>query len=156
MLYGRGHRYGTPQTGTAETIKAFTTDDLRAFYAASVPAGQRCADRGRRHHDRQGDAAARIELRRWKPPSSTPAPSEKLPAVEQPATRQIYIVDKPGAPQTQIRIGWIGVPRSTPDYFPLLVLNTLLGGSFSSRLNLNLREKHGYTYGASSSFDMRA
>src|SRR5204863_117591 len=54
-----------------------------------------------------------------------------------------------------IRIGWIGVPRSTPDYFPLIVLNTLLGGSFSSRLNMNLREKHGYTYGASSSFDMR-
>jgi predicted Zn-dependent peptidase len=48
------------------------------------------------------------------------------------------------------------VPRSTPDYFPLVVLNTILGGSFSSRLNLNLREKHGYTYGASSSFDMRA
>jgi predicted Zn-dependent peptidase len=92
----------------------------------------------------------------WKPQSTAPPPSEKLPAVEQPAARQIFLIEKPGAPQTQIRIGWIGVPRSTPDYFPLLVLNTLLGGSFSSRLNLNLREKHGYTYGASSSFDMRA
>jgi predicted Zn-dependent peptidase len=65
-------------------------------------------------------------------------------------------VDKPGAPQSQIRIGWIGAPRSTPDYFPILVLNTILGGSFSSRLNMNLREQHGYAYGASSSFDMRA
>src|SRR4029077_1508845 len=54
------------------------------------------------------------------------------------------------------RIGWGGVPRSTPDYFPLIVMNTILGGSFSSRLNNNLREVHGYTYGASSTFDMRA
>ena len=72
-----------------------------------------------------------------------------------PAARQVYIVDKPGAPQSQVRIGWVGVARSTPDYFPITVLNTVLGGSFSSRLNLNLREKHGYTYGAQSQFDMR-
>jgi zinc protease len=73
----------------------------------------------------------------------------------QPAQRQIVIVDMPGAEQSQVRIGWVGVPRSTPDYFPLQVLNTILGGSFSSRLNQNLRETHGYTYGASSRFDMR-
>ena len=75
-------------------------------------------------------------------------------AAAEPRARSI-IVDKPGAPQSQIRIGWIGVPRSTPDYFPIQVLNTILGGSFTSRLNMNLREKHGYTYGASSAFDMR-
>ena len=65
-------------------------------------------------------------------------------------------MDKPGAAQSQIRIGWIGVPRNTADYFPLSVLNTILGGSFTSRLNQNLREQHGYAYGASSSFDMRS
>ena len=70
--------------------------------------------------------------------------------------REVSLVDKPGAPQTQIRIGWIGVARSTPDYFPIQVMNTILGGSFTSRLNMNLREKHGYAYGASSAFDMRA
>jgi predicted Zn-dependent peptidase len=64
-------------------------------------------------------------------------------------------VDKPGAEQSQIRMGWVGVPRSTADYFPLLILNTVLGGSFTSRLNQNLREEHGYAYGASSGFDMR-
>lgn len=69
--------------------------------------------------------------------------------------QQIYLVDKPGAAQSQIRIGWVGVPRSTPDYFPLEVLNTMLGGSFTSRLNQNLREEHGYAYGAGSRFDMR-
>ena len=61
----------------------------------------------------------------------------------------------PSAEQSQIRIGWVGVPRSTPDYFALQVLNTVLGGSFTSRLNQNLREEHGYSYGASSRFDMR-
>ena len=78
-----------------------------------------------------------------------------VPVAPQPAQRQIVIVDMPGAEQSQIRIGWVGVPRSTPDYFPLQVLNTILGGSFTSRLNQNLREKHGYSYGASSRFDMR-
>src|SRR5207249_768016 len=91
----------------------------------------------------------------WKPAASASAPA-RLPEAQEPAARQIYLVDKPGAPQSQIRIGWIGVPRSTPDYFPIQVMNTILGGSFSSRLNMNLREEHGYTYGAGSSFDMRA
>ena len=54
-----------------------------------------------------------------------------------------------------IQIGWVGVARSTPDYFKIQVTNTILGGSFSSRLNQNLREEHGYTYGAGSGFDMR-
>src|SRR5262249_18345398 len=82
-------------------------------------------------------------------------PSQVSPPADQPAARQIYLIDKPGAPQSQIRIGAIGVPRSTPDYFPLQVLNTILGGSFTSRLNNNLREVHGYSYGAGSGFDMR-
>jgi predicted Zn-dependent peptidase len=78
-----------------------------------------------------------------------------VPNAPQLTARQVYIVDKPGAPQSQIRIGGVGVPRSTPDYYAVQVLNTILGGSFSSRLNQNLREQHGYTYGAGSSFAMR-
>ena len=154
VLYGKTHRYGTAMAGTAETIKAFTTADLRAQYTAAFRPNNSAAARGRRHRARQGDGAPRDRLRRLaSQASSTPV---KQPAVEPPAKREIYIVDKPGAPQTQIRIGSIGVPRSTADYFPLQVMNTILGGSFSSRLNMNLREKHGYTYGASSGFDMRA
>jgi predicted Zn-dependent peptidase len=65
------------------------------------------------------------------------------------------IVDVPGAEQSQVRIGWVGVARDTPDYFSLEVMNTILGGSFTSRLNQNLREQHGYAYGAASRFDMR-
>lgn len=62
------------------------------------------------------------------------------------------IVDRPGSPQTQLRVATIGVPRSSPDYIPLRVMNTILGGIFSSRINMNLREVHGYTYGANSQF----
>jgi zinc protease len=67
----------------------------------------------------------------------------------------IYIVDRPGSAQSVIYAGHIGVPRTNPDFFPLLVLNTMLGGQFTSRINMNLREDKGYTYGARSSFDFR-
>ena len=78
-----------------------------------------------------------------------------IPEAPQLTTRKIYLIDKPGAAQSQIRIGWVGVPRSTPDYATLEVLNTILGGAFTSRLNQNLREKNGYSYGARSVFETR-
>jgi predicted Zn-dependent peptidase len=80
-----------------------------------------------------------------------------LPVVQAPpaAARTFYIVDKPGAAQSVIRIGHPGVPRTSPDFPAIQVLNTILGGSFTSRLNNNLRETHGYTYGAGSAFEMR-
>ena len=154
ILYGKAHRYGTALIGTAETIKTFTADDLRTFYASAfrpdratlIAVGDITADQVMLLFEKHFGA--------WKA-AGAPA-SEKLPRTDRPTARQVYIVDKPGAPQSQIRIGWVGVPRSTPDYFPIQVMNTILGGSFSSRLNLNLREQHGYSYGASSNFDMRA
>jgi predicted Zn-dependent peptidase len=155
VLYGPRHRYGTPTGGTAETIKTFTTDDLREFYSSTfrpdratiLAVGDLTADKVMPLLEKSFGV--------WKA-AGTAAPKQTIAAVDEPAERQIYLVDKPGAAQSQIRIGWIGVPRSTPDYFPLVVMNTILGGSFSSRLNMNLREQHGYTYGASSQFDMRA
>jgi zinc protease len=154
ILYGKAHRYGTPQAGTAETIKAFTADELRAFYGSAyrpenatlIVVGDVTAGKMMPLLEKSFGA--------WK--AAAPAATEKLPPVEQAPARQIFLIDKPGAPQSQIRIGWIGVPRSTPDYFPITVMNTILGGSFTSRLNNNLREVHGYAYGAGSSFDMRA
>jgi len=68
---------------------------------------------------------------------------------------RIYLIDRPTAVQSEIRIGHIGVARDTEDYFALSVMNSLLGGVFNSRINLNLRERHGYTYGARSSFAFR-
>jgi len=139
--------------GTAETIKTLTVDDLRTFYLSMFrPDKATVLAVG----DIRADALVPLlekSFGAWKPSGS--ATVEKLPPVEPPASRQVILIDKPGAAQSQIRIGSIGVPRSTPDYFPLTVMNTILGGSFTSRLNNNLREVHGYTYGASSNFDMR-
>jgi predicted Zn-dependent peptidase len=67
----------------------------------------------------------------------------------------VFLIDKPDAAQSQITIDGIGVARSTPDYFAIRVLNTVLGGAFTSRLNTNLREEHGYAHSASSEFTMR-
>ena len=154
VLYGTTHRYGTAQAGSAQTIQSLSVDDVRSFYtavyrpnnAAFIVVGDVTADR----------VMPLLETHFGKWQASGPAPQHAtLATPPMPAARRIYLVDKPGAPQTQIRIGWVAVPRSTPDFFPIQVMNTVLGGAFSSRLNLNLREKNGYTYGASSFFDMR-
>jgi predicted Zn-dependent peptidase len=72
-----------------------------------------------------------------------------------PKATRLVLIDKPGAAQSSFRLGGIGVPRTTDDYFAIEVMNTILGGSFTSRLMQNLRETHGYTYGAGSGFSMR-
>jgi predicted Zn-dependent peptidase len=153
VLYGTAHRLGTATIGTAETLRAFTPEDLRAHYTSAF----------------RPDNATIVVVGDVTPATIMPLLEKsfggwktagavthvKQPAPPQRTRREIYLVDKPNSPQSQIRIGNVGVPRSTPDYFPLEVMNTILGGSFSSRLNLNLREAHGYTYGAQSFFDMR-
>jgi zinc protease len=156
VLYGPTHRYGTAISGTAATISAMTPQDLRAFYASAFrPANAALLIVGDTTPEK---AVPMLEssFGGWKAEAQTGAQPTTLPASAPRTTREIYLVDKPGAAQSQIRIGSVGAARSTPDYFPLQVMNTILGGSFSSRLNLNLREKHGYTYGASSGFDMRS
>lgn len=153
LVYGTQHRYGTQPIGTATSLQTITTADLKRFHeseyrpgnALLIVAGDVTADR----------VLPQLEqsFGRW---AAGTAP--KQPTIPQPAqltTRHVYLVDKPGAAQSQIRIGWVGVPRSTPDYFPIRVLSTILGESFTSRLNTNLREVHGYAYGAGSRFDTR-
>jgi len=153
VVFGATHRYGTGAMGTTATLKSFTPAQLRAFHAAMYRPGNATLIVA-------GDvtaAGAMPLLERafggWT--AATPARKTPVPAAPQLTARHVSIVDIPGSEQSQIRIGWVGVPRSTPDYFALQVLNTVLGGSFTSRLNQNLREEHGYSYGASSRFDMR-
>lgn len=152
LVYGPQHRYGTLSIGTAAAVKGFTIADMRQFHAQNyVPSNAGLIVTG---DITAANAVARLETAfgAWK--GTAPA-AGTIPAAPQLTARQVYVLDKPGAAQSQIRIGWIGVPRSTSDYFALRVLNTILGGSFTSRLNQNLREAHGYAYGASSVFDMR-
>lgn len=151
-LYGATHPYGRPSDGNEKSVGKITVEDLKSFYNACF---------------RPDDATLIVvgdvtiaellpmlerTLGAWQsksisPPSLAPPPGEGKAA--------IYVVDKPQAAQSQIRIGNIGLPRSTPDYFAVLVMNTVLGGGFNSRLNWNLREQKGYTYGTGSQFQFR-
>ncbi|HEX6164709.1 MAG TPA: pitrilysin family protein [Vicinamibacterales bacterium] len=151
VLYGESHPYGFAEVGTAESLKAMTADRMRAFWqqnfvpnnAALVVAGDITMAELRPLVEKAFGAWQR----------GTPArPSLTTPAY---APSKVVIVDRPGAPQTQLRVAMIGAARSTPDFRPAQVMNTALGGLFSSRINMNLREKNGYTYGASSQFVFR-
>jgi zinc protease len=86
------------------------------------------------------------------------APASRPDFVVEPATRdrRLVVVDRPGSVQSEVRIGHVGAARSTRDYYPLSIANMVLGGMFTSRLNLNLREDHGYTYGIRSRFTFRS
>jgi len=88
----------------------------------------------------------------WKGEAAQAPP---VPPIAQIPGKTLLFVDKPGAAQSVIEIGRVGVPRLTDDFYAIVVMNTILGGSFTSRLNMNLREKHGYTYGAGSRFEFR-
>jgi zinc protease len=151
-LYGSAHPYGIPNVGTAASLEAMTAADLRVF------------------HDRQyrpgtaflvvvGDVTAETVVplleRAFGAWRGSAGDGAEEPSVEQVGERRVYLVDKPGAEQSEIRVGRIGAPRLTDDYFPLVVMNTILGGSFTSRLNQNLREDKGYSYGAFSGFGFR-
>jgi predicted Zn-dependent peptidase len=154
VVFGPIHRYGTSSGGLPPSLEAMTVDDLRTFYRAHYrPDNATLIVVG---DITQASIVPMLEksFGGWKADGIKPLDAS-VPMAPQLTKRQVFLIDKPGAAQTQIRIGWVGVPRATPDYVTLQVLNTVFGGSFTSRLNQNLREKHGYSYGASSVFDMR-
>ena len=152
ILYGRNHPYGHPAIGDEDSLNAIKAAAVRHFYESFY----------------RPNNSTLIVVGDVKPAAILPkleqafggwqrgdVPTVDIPAAHNREQAQIYIVDRPGSAQSVISIGQIGVARSTPDYFPLLVLNTMLGGQFVSRVNLNLREDKGYTYGARTSFDYR-
>ncbi len=151
VLYGDAHPYGFAELGTAASLKGMTGDRLRAFWqqnfvpnnAALIVAGDITMAELRPLAEKAFGA--------W--PRGTPV----RPVLTAPANTasKVVIVDRPGAPQTQLRVAMIGAARSAADFRPAQVMNTALGGLFSSRINMNLREKNGFTYGASSQFVFR-
>ena len=152
-VFGNTHRYGTAAVGTTNTLKGFTVADLRAYHAARYQPGN--ATLIVVGDVRPATVLQQLEKHFAAWTGKGAVARTPIAVAPQLTERQVVVVDVPGAAQSQIRIGWVGVSRATPDYFNLQVLNTILGGSFTSRLNQNLREDHGYTYGASSRFDMR-
>ena len=150
-LYGSGHPYGYTELGNETSNKTMTREDLHRFWSGSfVPNNAALIVSGR------------ITMKELRPLAEKAfgdwqkgAPQRASLADPSTTKARLVLVDKPGAPQTQVRVASIGVARSTPDYEALRVLDEALGGLFSSRINLNLREQHGYTYGARSQFIFR-
>ncbi|MEX0602213.1 MAG: pitrilysin family protein [Bacteroidota bacterium] len=151
-LYGVRHPYGIPPIGDEKTLRSFRPADLQRFHSTwFVPNNATIIVVG---DITSASMTTKLERVFGSWTGGTRA-SVNWPDVLQVENRTVTLVDKPGAAQSELRIARIGVTRMTDDYFPLLVMNTILGGSFTSRLNQNLRETHGYSYGAGSFFDMR-
>ena len=152
LVYGARHPYG--RFATVEATRTLDRDRVTAFHhAAYRPENATLILVGDVDPAALQPAVERA-FGAWRATGAAPTLEGSLDA-PQIGTTTIYLVDKPGAAQSEIRIGHPGVARNTPDYFALQVLNTLLGGAFTSRLNQNLRETHGWTYGARSGFSMR-
>ena len=150
-LYGEGP-YGTPLLGSEEDLGRLDRDAAQRFYLENLRhGGVTLIAAGDLDPEAVFAAAAQL-LEPW------PATAAPLPPAVRPLPREglvSFVVDRPQAAQTELRLGHAGPPRNNPDRVPLTVLNSLLGGKFISRINLNLRERHGYTYGAHTSFTSR-
>jgi zinc protease len=147
LLYGEGHPYGQPRTGsgTEAAIASLTRADLVGAHATWFKPGNATAVIvGDISLD---DIVPLLErhLGSWK---GGPVPALEIPPAPQPERTRIYVIDKPDAAQSFLLAVCPAPPRRDPDDVPLQVLNTILGGQFTARLNMNLREDKGYTYGA--------
>jgi zinc protease len=141
--------YGISANGTADTVQGLTAADISSFYADHYGPNDSVLVFAGDVTRTQAEALARKYFGGWSSKAANPA---TIPAPPSPEPTHVVIIDKPGAPQTALAAFGIGVPESSPDADTLNVLNYTLGSSFGSRINMNLREVHGYTYGARSAF----
>ncbi|MBW3571502.1 MAG: insulinase family protein [Gemmatimonadetes bacterium] len=147
-----GHPFGRRLGGPESTLATLTREDAAEFHAAHyLPAGAWLCAAG----DVTLDGVSALAERYFAGWAGAPPPP-RAPETEVPFDRTtVILADRPGSVQSEVRVGHVGIPRTADDYFAVTVMNAVLGGIFSSRLNLNLRERLGYTYGASSAFGMR-
>jgi len=153
LVFGDGHPYAALGSGTAASLEAIGLDDAKAFAAARFLPGNSVLVAVGDVDPAALKQAAQKHLGKW---TGTAPAAGSMP--EPPARNEVtvYLVDKPGDSQSTISIAHAGVPRNDPDWAALAVANRVLGGFFSSRLNLNLREDKGYTYGVRSAFSTNA
>ncbi len=149
ILYGEAHPYG--QRVTETSVKAITRDDVVGFSKAYYQPGRAIITVVGDVTSLKAKAAVEKGLAAWS--KAGDKPNFDYPKVPELQPAKIYLVDKPGAAQSVFNIGLPGPSRNTPDYFALQVLNTILGGQFQSRLNANIREQKGYSYGVNSGFN---
>ena len=148
VLYTEAHPYG--RAVTEQSVQAITRDDIVSFAKAYFTPGHAIISVVGDVEPNEVKQMVERVLAPWN--SGGSAPTFNYPTVPAPKATTIYLVDKPGAAQSSFAIGLPGPARNTSDYFALEVLNTMLGGMFQSRLNANIREQKGYSYGVGSGF----
>jgi zinc protease len=151
LMYGAATSLGWPAVGTAESVARLGVNDLREFHRAALdPRASSIAVVSRWNESELLRLLSPLAAR-W--PASSPSPCEATPFAAQPAAPGLYCVDRPGAAQTELHVGFLSVSARDPDWLALSALNYPFGGQFTSRINLELREKRGFTYGARSAFE---
>jgi len=154
LLYG-DHPYGHLAVGSEPSLRLVTLDEVLGFHARSYALARTTLIMvGDAVSGTMQEVVARVLGSASGPPGAPVVDAAGVPPPGEPRGR-LALVDRPGAAQSEIRIGRVATSRHSPDYHALLVLNMVIGGQFVSRLNLNLREDKGYTYGARTSFDFR-
>lgn len=152
FLYSAESRYSRPEEGSSKSVGGLSRADVEGFYAARYRAGSTTIVVAGDVSANEARDLISHAFANW---HSGSAATSHLVTTPRSTARSLHIVNKVDAPQSELRLGHVGLPRKNPDFFPVLVMNAVLGGLFGSRINLNLREAHGYTYGASSYFDWR-
>jgi zinc protease len=150
-VYGDKSPYGFLETGTPASTTATTREDMLKFYKSGFAPQDSALVVAGDVTEAQLKSLATKYFGGW----TGQATASKPPMASSTLARRVVIVDKPNAPQSAVRIGQVGLQRSHPDFVPVTVMNDILGGMFSSRINMNLREVHGYTYGAFTQFQFR-
>jgi zinc protease len=155
LLYGT-HPYGHLPIGSEDSLRVMTVDETRRFHRQMyTPSRVTVIAVGDASHERLADLIDGA-FGSWQPSAeATDLVDHAFLDVPPRLTDRLTLVSRSGAPQSELRIGHVAARRSSPDYHALITLNLVLGGQFVSRINLNLRERNGYTYGARTAFDFR-
>ena len=151
-LYAHGSRFTLPEAGSTLTVGGLSSQHVMDFYARHFhPGAITIIVAG---HVEIDDALREISeaFSGW---STNQSSRDHDVPVATPASPGVHVIHREAAPQTELRLGHVGVSRTHPDYFAIVLMNAILGGLFNSRINLNLRERHAFTYGASSAFEWR-
>lgn len=145
-IFGTDHPYAYPTLGTQESISKVSLEGIKSFYKNNFSPNNSSVVIVGKINETELRSHLENHLGNW----TTKSLNNLFNYKETKSNNNLIIVNKPGSVQTEIRVGYAVGKRNQDNYFQRLILNTILGGQFSSRINLNLREKHGYTYGAHS------
>ncbi len=151
FLY-HGMRYALPIEGSNTSIQNISRADIQTFYNRHLVPGNAVLIFAGKINRETAETVSEKYFASWE---EGPVPSLPDLDFQQPQKTRVHLIHKPGSSQTELRMGHLGIERKNPDYYAVTLLNEILGGYFLSRINMNLREEHGYTYGSGSAFSYR-